>query len=128
VGKSYGIGRSAMSLSNTQRRYRRADKFLVRPGWKQPRKHLWDARNIKNIETRAIIIFFSPQCKAPKEIHAIVTETLGSFHADGAKFLLTSLYFWISWQQWLRERVIVLILYVHCLFSQPILKCNHVNL
>jgi len=35
-----------------------------------------DARDF-NIETRAIIKFFSPlQGKAPKEIHAILTETL----------------------------------------------------
>ena len=37
-----------------------------------------DARDIKNIETRAVIK--SPpllQGKAPKEIHAILTETLG---------------------------------------------------
>ena len=39
-----------------------------------------DARDFKNMETRAVItIFFSPslQGKALKEIHAIMTETLG---------------------------------------------------
>ena len=37
-----------------------------------------DARDFNNIETQAIIkIFFSLQCKAPKEIHAILIETLG---------------------------------------------------
>jgi len=36
-----------------------------------------DARDFNNIETRAVIEFFSPlQGKAPKEIHAILTETL----------------------------------------------------
>jgi len=35
-----------------------------------------DARDFNNMETRAIIIFFSLQVKAPKEIHAILTETL----------------------------------------------------
>jgi len=36
-----------------------------------------DARDLNNIETWAIIRFFSLQGKAPKEIHAILTETLG---------------------------------------------------
>jgi len=57
MGKAHGIGNIDMSLNNTQRSYRRADKFLARPGRKQPRKHLRDARNFKNIETRAIMNF-----------------------------------------------------------------------
>jgi len=36
-----------------------------------------DARDFNNIETRAVIKFFFLQGKAPKEIHAILTETLG---------------------------------------------------
>ena len=37
-----------------------------------------DARDFDNIETRAVIrVFFFSQGKAPKEIHAILTETLG---------------------------------------------------
>ena len=37
-----------------------------------------DARDFNNIETRGVIKFFSPlQGKAPKEIHDILTETLG---------------------------------------------------
>jgi hypothetical protein len=40
-----------------------------------------DARDFNNIETRAVINFPPPpgplQGKAPKEIHAILTETLG---------------------------------------------------
>ena len=36
-----------------------------------------DARDFNNIETRAVINFFSLQGKAPKEIHAILIETLG---------------------------------------------------
>jgi len=36
-----------------------------------------DARYFNNIQTRAVINFFSLQGKAPKEIHAILTETLG---------------------------------------------------
>jgi len=39
-----------------------------------------DARHFNNIETRAVInifLFFFLQGKTPKEIHAILTETLG---------------------------------------------------
>ena len=37
-----------------------------------------DARDFNNMETRAVIKYFSPlQGKAPKEIHAILKETLG---------------------------------------------------
>jgi len=37
-----------------------------------------DARDFNNIEAQSIIKFFSPlQGKAPKEIHAILIETLG---------------------------------------------------
>ena len=36
-----------------------------------------DARDFNNIDTRAVIKFFFLQDKAPKEIHAILTETLG---------------------------------------------------
>jgi len=59
----------------TYRHYWRAGKSLARPGRKQARKHVRDARNFNNIETRAVIKFlFFPQGKAPKEIHAILTE------------------------------------------------------
>ena len=36
-----------------------------------------DASDFNNIETAAVIKFFSVQGKAPKGIHAILTETLG---------------------------------------------------
>jgi len=36
-----------------------------------------DARDFNNIETPAVINFFFLQGKAPKEIHAIMKETLG---------------------------------------------------
>jgi len=36
-----------------------------------------DTRDFNNIETRAVIKFFFLQGKAPKEIHAILTQTLG---------------------------------------------------
>jgi len=37
------------------------------------------ADDFNSIETRAVIIFFPLQGKAPKGIHAILTETLGEY-------------------------------------------------
>jgi hypothetical protein len=37
-----------------------------------------DARDFNNMETRAVIKYFS--CKAPKEIHDVLKETLGDMH------------------------------------------------
>ena len=69
--------------------YRGAEMFLARPGRKQARKHVRDARDFNNIETRAVIkyFFFFLQGKAPKEIHAILTETLACFLPGPAKDL-----------------------------------------
>jgi len=36
-----------------------------------------NARDFNNMETRAVIKYYFLQGKAPKEIHAILTETLG---------------------------------------------------
>ena len=73
--------------------YRRADKSLARPGMHQARKRVRDARDFNKIETRAVIKFFLfLQGKAPKEIHAILTETLASFLAGRAKDLSAFLY------------------------------------
>jgi hypothetical protein len=41
------------------------------------RSILGEASVFNNIETRAVIKFFSMQDKAPNEIHAILAETLG---------------------------------------------------
>ena len=68
--------------------YQGADKSLARPGRKQTRKHVRDARDFNNIERRAVIkFFFFLQSKTPKEIHAIVTETLACFLPGRAKDL-----------------------------------------
>ena len=64
-----------------------ADKSLARPGRKQDRKHVRDARDFNNIETRAVINLFFLQGKAPKEIQAILTETLACFLPGRAKEL-----------------------------------------
>jgi len=74
--------------------YRGADKSLARKGKKQARKHVRDARDFNNIETRAVIkVFFSLQGKAQKEIHAIVTETLACFIPGRDKDLSAPLYY-----------------------------------
>ena len=48
----------AMKLVSQKVSYRGADKSLARPGSKQARKHVRDARDFNNIETRAVIKFF----------------------------------------------------------------------
>ena len=70
-----------------EEQYRGADKSLGRSGKKQSRKHVRDAREFNNIETRAVNNFFFLQGKAPKEIHAILTETLACFLPGRAKDL-----------------------------------------
>ena len=69
--------------------YRGADKSLAWSGRKQARKYVRDARDFNNIETRAVIKFFFSflHGKAPKEIHAILTETLACFLPGRAKDL-----------------------------------------
>jgi len=69
------------------RLYRGADKSLARPGREQARKYVRDARDFNNIETRNLIKFFFLQGKVPKEIHAILTETLACFLPGPAKDL-----------------------------------------
>jgi len=70
---------------------RGTDKSLAQSGRKQARKHVRDARDFNNIETRAVIkFFFFLQGKAPKEIHAILTEKLACFLPGRAKDLSAS--------------------------------------
>jgi len=71
-----------------------ADKSLARPERKQARKHVSVAHDFNNIEPRAVINFFSLQGKAPKEIHATLTETLACFLPGRAKDLPAALYLW----------------------------------
>jgi hypothetical protein len=72
--------------------YRGVDKSLARPGRKQARTHVRDARDFNNIQTRAAIKFFFLQGKAPKEIHAILTEKLVCFLPGRSKNLSAALY------------------------------------
>jgi len=75
--------------------YRDADKSLARPGRKQARKQVRDARDFNNIETRAVIKSSPPppplQGKAPKEIHATLAGTLACIIPGQAKDLSASL-------------------------------------
>jgi len=67
-----------------------ADKSLARLGRKEARKHVRDARDFNNVETRAVNKSPPPsplQGKAPKEIHAILAETLVCFLPGRAKDL-----------------------------------------
>jgi len=73
--------------------YRGADKSWARPGRKQATKHVRNPRDFNNIETWAVIKFlFFLQGKAPKEINAILTETLACFLPGRAKDLSAPLY------------------------------------
>jgi len=67
--------------------YRGSDKSSARPGLKQARKHVKDARDFNDIETGAVIRLLFLQGKALKEIHAILTETLACFLRGRAKDL-----------------------------------------
>jgi hypothetical protein len=75
--------------------YRGADKSLAWPRRKEARKHVRDARDFNNIETRAVSKFLFLQGKASKEIHAILTETLGCFLPGRAKNLSAPLYLFV---------------------------------
>jgi len=81
------IARCVRELKNSNI-YRGADKSLARPERKQAWKHFRDARDFNNIETRAVIKFLFLQGKAPKEINAILTQTLAFFLPGRAKDLL----------------------------------------
>ena len=73
-------------------KYLNADKCLARPGRKQARKHVRDARDFNNIETRAVIRFLFLQGKAPKEIHAILKDILNCFLPGRTKDLSAPMY------------------------------------
>ena len=72
--------------------HRRSNKSLARPGRKQTRKHVRDSRDFNNIETRAVIKFVFLQDKAPKEIQALLRETLACLLPGPAKDLSAPLH------------------------------------
>ena len=72
--------------------YRDADKFLARPGRKQARKHVRDARFQQHRDASCQAFFFFLQGKTPKKIHAILTEILACFRPAWAKDLSAPLY------------------------------------
>jgi len=63
------------------------------PDHKQARKHVMDARDFNNIETRAVIKIFPP-CKSRRrrKFNAILAETLACFLPSRAKDLSAPLY------------------------------------
>ena len=69
--------------------YRGADKSLDRPGRKQAQGC---AQFQQHRDARRYQVFFFLKGKAPKEIHAILTETLACFLPGRAKDLSASLY------------------------------------
>jgi len=84
-----------MSYCKTWIRYQGADKSLAWPGRKQARKHVRDVRDFSNIKMQTVIrfFFFPLQGKVPKEIQAILAETLSYFLPGRAKDLSAPLYF-----------------------------------
>ena len=87
---AFTSGQSLTTLRAQDEKYQGADKSLARPGKKEARKFVRDARDFNNMETRAVIKFLPPhplQGKAPKEIHTILTETLACFLPGRAKDL-----------------------------------------
>jgi len=56
------------------------------------------ARDFNNVETRAVIKFLFLQGKTPKEIHAILKETLACFLPGRAKELSAPLYLIVPYQ------------------------------
>ena len=65
-----------------------------------------DARDFSNMETRAVIkVFFFLQSKAPKEIHAILTETLACLLPGRAKDLSVPPYNFASCFVWVLNLV-----------------------
>ena len=69
--------------------YRGADKSFARPGRKQARKHVKRHARFQQHRDASCHqgFFFFLQGKAPKEIHAILTETLACFLPGRAKDL-----------------------------------------
>jgi len=111
--------------------YRGGGKSLARPGRKQARKNVRGVRDFNNLEPRAVIMFFFfLQGKTPKEIHAILTETLACFLPGRAKDLPASLYYVYMCMYVLCIYVCmyVCIMYVCITFFVPGMSYNPVSL
>jgi len=73
--------------------YRGADKFLARPGGKQARKHVRDACNFNNIETRAVIkFFFFPARQGAKGNSGHSDRSISLFPSWSGYGLISTLY------------------------------------
>ena len=95
--------------------YRGADKSLARPGRKQARKHVRRRARFQQHRDASChkVFFFFLQGKAPKEIHAIPTETLACFLPGRAKDLSAPLY--IFARKLLNTELCMCFLYNFCL-------------
>jgi len=71
---------SVLGLQETNTFSRRADKSLARPGWKQTRKHVRDARDFNNIEMRADINGFFFARKGAEGISSPSEGKISLFH------------------------------------------------
>ena len=85
-----GLWSIELSLTN----HRGVGKSLARPGKKQARKHVRDARDFNNIETRAHhqVFFSARQGAEGNSRHS--DETLACFLPGRAKELSAPLYYW----------------------------------
>jgi len=90
ITRRNNFGDSHLSISHREWpiTYRGADKSLARPGRQLVRKHVRDARFQQNRDASCHQVSFpARQGKAPKEIHAILTEKLACFLPGRAKDL-----------------------------------------
>ena len=73
--------------------YRGADKSLARPGRKKSSEACQGRARFQQHRDASChqVSFFSPQGKAPKEIHAILTETAACFLPGRVKDLSATL-------------------------------------
>ena len=76
--------------------YRGADKSLPRPGRKTSSEACQGRARFQQHRDASCQVFFFLQGKAPKEIHAILTETLACFLPGRAKDISATLYIEIS--------------------------------
>ena len=74
--------------------YRGADKFLARPGTKQARKHVRDARDFNNIETRAVIMSLFPARQGAEGSSRHSDRNINLFPSWSGQGLISTPYFY----------------------------------
>ena len=98
-------------------RYRGADKSLARPGRKQARKHVWDARDFNNIETRAVIIPHPPARQGAERNSHHSDRNISLFPSWSGQELISTLYntYCFSTRRLVSRTHRNVTLHVHCL-------------